>query len=84
MVSDRVFVCPTVTVPKLRGEVPAERDPALAPVPLRGIASEEFDASLVTVSEEFADPLVVGANRTLNEVLAPAANVMGSVAPVTL
>jgi len=83
-VSDRVLLCPTVTVPKLNGEVPAESDPAVAPVPVRGIASDEFDASLVTVSVEFAAPLVVGAYRTLKDVLAPAANVIGRVAPVTL
>ena len=83
-VSDKVLLCPTVTVPKLRGEVPAERDPAVAPVPVSGIASEGFDASLVTVNVEFAAPLVVGANRTLNDVLAPAPNVIGRVAPVTL
>lgn len=83
-VSDNVLLCPAVTVPKLNGDVPAESDPAAAPVPVSGIASDVFEASLVTVSVEFAAPLVVGANRTLNEVLAPAANVIGRVAPVTL
>ena len=83
-VSDKVLLCPTVTVPKLNGEVPAESDPAVAPVPVSGIAREGFDASLVTVKDEFAAPLVVGANRTLNDVLAPAPNVIGRVAPVTL
>jgi hypothetical protein len=84
MVSDTVLLCPTVTVPKLRGEVPAESDPAVAPVPVNGIVSDGLDASLVTVSVELAAPLVVGAYRTLNDVFAPAANVIGRVAPVTL
>ena len=84
MVSDNVLLCPTVTVPKLSGDVPAESDPAVAPVPVSGTVSDEFDASLVTVSVELAAPLVAGANRTLNDVLAPAANVIGKVAPVTL
>ena len=83
-VSDSVLPCPTVTVPKPSGEVPAESDPAVAPVPVSGIVNDGFEASLVTVRFEFAAPLVVGANKTLNEVLAPAANVIGSVAPVTL
>ena len=84
IVSDNVLLCPTVIVPKFNGELPAESDPAVAPVPVSGIASDGFDASLVTVSDELAAPLVVGANRTLNEVLAPAAKVIGKVAPVTL
>lgn len=84
MVSDKVWLCPIVIVPKLNGEVPAESDPAVAPVPVSGIASDGFDASLVTVSVEFAAPLVVGAYRRLKDVLAPAANVIGRVAPVTL
>ena len=73
-----------MTLPKLKGEVPAVSVPGAAPVPDSGTASERFDASLVTVSVELATPLVVGANRTLKVVLAPAATVMGRVAPVTL
>lgn len=83
-VSDKVLFCPTVTAPKLSGEVPAVSDPGVAPVPVNGIVSDGFDASLVTVSVEFAAPLAVGANKTLKLVLAPAATVIGKVAPVTL
>jgi len=83
-VADKVLLCPTVTVPKLRGEVPAASEPAVAPVPDNGIVSDGFDASLVTVSVEFAARPAVGANRTLKVVLAPAATVIGRLAPVTL
>src|SRR4051812_32871358 len=84
MVSDRVLLWPTVTLPKLNGDVPTVSDPGPAPVPDSGIPSEGLDASLVTVSVELAAPLVVGANSTLKVVLAPAASVSGKAAPVTL
>ena len=84
MVSDRVLLWPTVILPKLKGEVLALSEPGVAPVPDNGIASDGLEASLVTVSDEFAAPLVVGANSTLKVVLAPAASVIGRVAPVTL
>jgi len=84
MVSDKVVLWPTVTVPKLKGEVPAASDPGAAPVPERGILSDGFDALLVTVNVELATPLLAGANKTLKVVLAPAASEIGRVAPVTL
>ncbi len=73
-----------MTVPKLSGEVPAANDPAVAPVPVSGTASEGFEASLVTVRVEFPAPLTVGANTTLKLMLAPAFRVIGRVAPFTL
>jgi len=84
MVSDRVLFWPTVTLPKLRGEAPATSEPGVAPVPDARILSDGLDASLVTVRIELTNPLVVGANRTLKVVLAPAASEIGKVAPVTL
>ena len=83
-VSDKVLLWPTVTVPKLKGEVPAVSDPGVAPVPDKGILRDGFDASLVTVSVELAAPLVVGAKTTLKDLLAPAASEIGNVAPVRL
>ena len=84
MVSDRVLFWPTVTLPKLRGEVPATSEPGVAPVPDSGILSDGFGASLVTVSVPAGLPEVVGANTTLNDLLMPAANVKGKVTPLTL
>ena len=83
-VSETVFVCPTVTVPKLRGEVPAESEPGVTPVAVSGMLSDEFEASLATVKVVLAAPALVGPNTTLKLVLAPAARVIGKVAPVTL
>ncbi len=83
MVSDRVLLWPTVTVPKLKGEV-AVRVPAVEAVPESVTLSDGLDASLVTVKAPDCVPATVGANTTLTDVLAPAAIVNGTVTPVTL
>ena len=84
MVSDKVLLWPTVTVPKLKGEVPAVSDPAAVAVPESETVSDGFDASLVTVNVPLGEPAVVGAKTTLKDLLAPAAKVNGTVTPLTL
>jgi hypothetical protein len=74
----------TVTLPKLNGEVVAASAPRLAAVPDSETVSDGFDASLVTVSVPVGLPAVVGANTTLNDLLAPAASVKGNVTPLAL
>jgi len=73
-----------VTLPKLKGEIVAARAPTLAAVPDREMLSDGFEASLVTVTVPVGVPAVVGANTTLNDLLAPAARVNGVVMPLTL
>jgi len=84
MVSDRVLLCPTETLPKLSGELVGASVPTVADVPESGTVSDGFGASLVTVSVPAGLPEVVGANTTLNDLLMPAANVKGKVTPLTL
>src|ERR1041385_5754829 len=84
MVSDRVLLWFTVTLPKLSGEVVAASAPTLAAVPESGTVNDGFDASLVIVNVPVGLPAVVGANTTLNDLLAPAARVNGTVTPLTL
>ncbi len=76
---------PSFTLPKLK------LDPlklrvcvAATPVPLSAIESGEFCALLVIVAEPVIDPAAVGAKLMLNVVFEFAANVIGSVKPVTL
>jgi len=84
MVSDRVLLWPTVTLSKIKGDVVAVSAPTAAAVPDNETVSDGFDASLVTVSVPAGVPAVVGANTTLNDLLAPAAKVNGKVTPLTL
>ena len=84
IVSDRVLFWPTVTLPKLKGDVVAVSDPTAAAVPERETVREGLDASLVTVNVPVVLPAVVGANTTLNDLLAPANRVKGKVTPFTL
>ena len=84
IVSESVLFCPTVTLPKLNGEVIAARAPTLAAVPDSETVNDGFGASLVTVRVPAGVPAVVGANTTLNDLLAPAARVKGKVTPFTL
>ena len=84
MVSDRVLLWFTVTLPKLNGEVVAASAPTLAAVPESDTVNDGFDASLVIVNVPVWLPAVVGANTTLNDLLAPAARVNGTVTPLAL
>jgi hypothetical protein len=84
-VSDSVALEPTVTSPKLRldGLVVSPSEPV--PVPLRLTVAVKFVATLLfTVSVPVADPVVVGANFTLNVSVAFGFNVTGNVAPDTV
>jgi hypothetical protein len=84
MVSDRVLFWPTVVLAKVSGEVVAVSAPTEAAVPDKETVSEGLDASLVTVNVPVGVPAVVGANTTLNDLLAPAARVNGKVTPLTV
>lgn len=84
IVSESVLFWPTFTLPKLNGEVVAVSDPTATAVPDNETVSEGFDASLVTVNVPVGVPAVVGANTTLNDLLAPAAKVNGTVTPLTV
>src|SRR6185369_14395212 len=82
--SDLVLLLPTCTLPKLRLVGFALIVPGETAVPDRDTVRDGFDASLVTVSVPVGVPAAVGANTTLNDVLAPAASVNGAVTPLTL
>jgi len=58
--------------------------PGETAVPDRETISDGLDASLVTVRVPVGVPAAVGANTTLNDLLAPAARVNGTVTPLTL
>jgi hypothetical protein len=84
-----VTVCdvlvPSVTFPKLTvvGLAPSNFV-AATPVPLSGIVNGELDPLLVREMDPLTLPAEVGANATLNEVLPPAAIVVGVESPLML
>ncbi len=82
IVSDSVGVVPTVTVPKLRLVVPAVSEPAVTAVADSGTVRLAFDALLVMVSVPLGVPAACGVKITLKLLLAPAANVKGTVRPL--
>jgi len=57
---------------------------AAVPVPVSDTTFGEFGALLVILTVPANDPAVVGANRTLNVVLPPAATLAGVVNPLAL
>ena len=79
-----MLLLPTCTLPKLRLVGFALIVPCEAAVPESETVSDGLDASLVTVSVPVGVPAVVGANTTLNDLVAPAARVNGTVTPLTL
>ena len=83
-VSDRDWLLPTVTLPKLRlvGFDPSV--PGEIPVPANGMARVGFDAVEVTVMLPLALAADCGANVTLKLVLWPAVSVTGAVIPLRL
>ncbi len=83
-VSDRVLLLPTFTLPKLRLAGLGDRLPAVMAVPEAGTVSDGFEASLATVKLPVGLPAACGAKTTLNDLLAPAASVNGTVTPLTL
>jgi hypothetical protein len=83
-VSDRDWLFPTVTLPKLRLVGFAPSAPAATPVPDKGIVRVGFDAFEVTVTLPLALPAAVGVNVTVKLALCPAVNVTGVVIPLRL
>jgi len=77
---------PTTTFPKFQsvGFKTMEAAVAAVPVPVRDKLAGELGAVLTTDALPLALPVAVGAKFTVNEVVAPAANVSGRVIPATL
>ena len=84
MVSLRVLLLPTVTLPKLRLVGLALNTPGETPVAASGIVTLGLDAFEVTVTLPLAVAAEVGANVTLNVDAWPAASVRGVEIPVML
>ena len=84
IVSDREWLLPTVTLPKLRlvGFDPIA--PGVTAVPDNGIVRLGFEALDVTVTFPLALPADCGANVTVKVVLWPAVSVVGVVIPLRL
>src|SRR5262249_4668148 len=82
--SDLVLLLPTCTLPKLRLVGLAPIVPCETAVPESETVSDGFDASLVTVNVPDSVPAVVGANTTLNDLLAQEGRVTGTETPLTL
>jgi hypothetical protein len=83
-VSERDWLFPTVTLPKLRLAGFAPSAPGATPVPDRGIIRVGFDAFEVTVTLPLALPAEAGVNVTVKLALCPAVNVTGVVIPLRL
>ncbi len=82
--TDCEVVVPTATVPKptLAG-LTISCGWAVAPVPLRGIIRDGFEAVLVTVTLPLSAPDVAGVKVTANEVDCPPGSVSGTEMPLT-
>src|SRR5215471_21576845 len=78
-VSDRDWLLPRVTLPKLRVVGFDPSDPAVTPVPVRGMVSVGLEALEVMVTEPVALLAAVGVKVTLKVALWPAASVAGAV-----
>jgi len=83
-VSERVFLTPTCTLPKLRLVGFDPRAPAASPVPDSGMVNVGFEAFEVTVTLPVTALAEVGVNETLKLVLWPAASVTGTLVPLRL
>jgi hypothetical protein len=81
--SELLVVKSTIPKGKLLGFAPS-RAVAAVPVPLNGIARGELGASLTSETDPLTAPAVVGAKAMLNDVLPPAAIVVGKGRPVVL
>ena len=83
---DCVPLLPTVMLPKLAlvGLAVSCTTGAAAPIPVSGRLAGEFEALLTTETLPVAVPVTGGAKFTINEVVAPAANVIGTVNPLAL
>lgn len=79
------LLLPTLTLPKLRLEVLSPNTfVAATPVPLSAIASGEFGALLVRLTDPLTAPAEVGANTALNVADFPAAMLSGVLIPDVL
>ena len=78
------FELPVCTVPKLKLDGFGEIWPGVMPVPESAIVRLESEALEVMLTFPLAAPLVVGANRTVKDVLCPAFKVSGTVRPLIL
>ncbi len=79
-----LLLLPTFTLPKLIVVGLTLSTPWAVPVPVRLIVRVGFEPLLVTVTLPVGFPADCGVNTTLNDLVAPAASVKGTVTPVTL
>ena len=82
IVSERVWLLPTITVPKLRLDGFAPKVPGMTPVPVTGIVKVGLEAFDVSVTFPLAAPLAAGVNVTLKVAVCPAFRVRGAVMPL--
>ena len=80
--SERVWLLPTITVPKLRLDGFAPKVPGVTPVPERGIVKVGLEAFEVTLMLPLAAPPAAGENVTLKVAICPAFRVTGAVIPL--
>jgi hypothetical protein len=83
-VSDRDWLLPTITFPKLRLVGFDPRAPTAIPVPVTGMVRVGFEALEVTVTLPLALAADCGVNVTVKVALWPAARVNGVVIPLRL
>src|SRR5215467_7587435 len=81
-VSDRDWLLPTVTLPKLRLVGLDPSAPGVTPVPVRGMVRVGLEALEVMVTEPVALPAAVGVKVTLKVALWPEVSVRGAVMPL--
>lgn len=81
-VSDRDFVFPTVTEPKLMLLGSAPRPPGETPVPAKGMVRVGFEALDVIVTLPLALPAADGLNETVKLAPCPEASVRGAAIPL--
>ncbi len=79
-----LLVLPTFTLPKLIVVGLSPSMPGATPVPVRLIVRLGLEPLLVIVTLPVGVPADCGANTTLNDLLAPAARVNGTVIPLTV
>ena len=83
-VSDRFVLLPTCTLPNARLAGLATRSPAVTPVPESGILRLGFSPLEVIFRLPLAEPLAVGENSTVKDVLCPAASIKPGARPLRL
>lgn len=84
MVSERVLLLLTGTLPKARLVGFDPSTPTARPVPVNGTFSVGFDAVEVMVTSPLTAPAVVGVNSTLKLALCPGVRVTGALIPLKL